>query len=364
MYSDKDLKATISEYKELWHNAFGDSYEFIDFYFEKKLQPENFFTIVKNGHLVSALLAVPYSMTLSNSYLSNNSGYNLAGYNLIRVAYLTGVATKKEEQGKGYMQKLINQAITELQRRSYAMVFLIIQDEKLYSFYEQFGFAPIVKHKVDNIKILGATPNIDVKILRTPPKGSQLEELYNYFNSKMLQRPGCIQHDITDFKAALEYHFSSGGKLYTAQEVNDIKGVAFALPKQAKGLKISEILYDNETIKNALLSTVSALESAPVLDCITPALNGQDGMPYGMIRVTDALKTLKIYALGHPNMKKTISVIDEFIPCNNKIFLIQNGGVKVLKQSEDKSLLTLSIKELTSLLLEECPCYGSLMMDE
>jgi GNAT superfamily N-acetyltransferase len=108
----------------------------------------------------------------------------------IKGLYMFGVATRNGFEGKGYASRLINHAISELERNNYNFIFERPANQNLIDFYLKFGFTKILKKKEcrfnaisgepsnsgesDNYKINNASECI-LKVLRTFPKRFEWE---------------------------------------------------------------------------------------------------------------------------------------------------------------------------------------------
>ena len=65
----------------------------------------------------------------------------------IKGLYMFGVATRSGFEGKGYASRLINHAISELERNNYNFIFERPANQDLIDFYLKFGFTKILKKK-------------------------------------------------------------------------------------------------------------------------------------------------------------------------------------------------------------------------
>lgn len=112
---------------ELWKETFHDSEEYIKLVFDSYFSPEMVEYEEREGKIVAALLAVPYTFGKNNS---------------IKAAYLCGLATRKEHRGEGIMSRLMERISYRLKEKGFTFLFLIPADEGLARYYEDRGFIP------------------------------------------------------------------------------------------------------------------------------------------------------------------------------------------------------------------------------
>ena len=112
----------ITELRNLWKEAFGDSEAFMDDFFSVAFSKDRCKTLRKDGKIVSAL----YWFNVEESGA--------------RLAYLYGVATLPEYRGQGFAAYLIEKTCKELQEKGYSGVLLVPGSENLFSYYRKQGF--------------------------------------------------------------------------------------------------------------------------------------------------------------------------------------------------------------------------------
>ena len=121
------------ELAELWIEAFGDSENFIASFLDAYMIPEyNVPVIIEDGKIASALYLVEFELYSETKNLGN-------------CAYLFAAATKKDQQNKGFMSKLVLYSAELCKNRGLKAIFLFPQnqDKKLFDFYAKAKFEPI-----------------------------------------------------------------------------------------------------------------------------------------------------------------------------------------------------------------------------
>ncbi len=111
-----------SEIRPLWEEAFGDIDGFLDQFEKYGCDPEKFRVWKVGGTIVSA------------HYIFD------CEYEGGRVAYIYGVATKKEYRGRGYSTALLEDTHRYLKEEGYAGAILVPASSSLFGFYERLGY--------------------------------------------------------------------------------------------------------------------------------------------------------------------------------------------------------------------------------
>lgn len=125
---------------------------------------------------------------------------------------------------------------------------LIPAEPWLFDYYAHMGYAPVFCYSENDIPDQDrSSTGVSVKRLT-----DEQEEVYQYLNQKMKERPCCIQHTQTDFKVILADLEISRGKMYIAIYEKKISGVAIVY-QQENRLQISELFAENKEIEKALL---------------------------------------------------------------------------------------------------------------
>ena len=119
--------AVKEQLRILWHDVFGDSYEYIDAFFAAYPCGEVAHTLSIGGQVVSVLYALPFTLY--------NGGEN------VQAAYIYAVATHPHYRGRGYMSLLMRQVEQLLSGRGVRVLFLLPATDALRGFYARLGYA-------------------------------------------------------------------------------------------------------------------------------------------------------------------------------------------------------------------------------
>ncbi|MCQ2608494.1 MAG: GNAT family N-acetyltransferase [Bacteroidales bacterium] len=201
--------------EQLWKCCFGDSDEFIQFYFEKKYEDHNTFAIYDNQKMISVLQAIPYTITI------NGTSYS--------AAYISGACTHPQYRNQHCMSNLLQETLTELRKRKIDIVFLIPQEQWLYDFYSKFGFKPLLTNYIEQIK--KPTTNPHYQVCNNSECFNTKESLYNIYKSNSIKN-NCINHTEQDFYDCMDEIYISNGTILTIDENKEIAAFATANENQ------------------------------------------------------------------------------------------------------------------------------------
>ena len=151
------IETFIPKLKEMWKLCFGDSDEFIQFYFDEIYRDDNTLVLVStDGSPVASLQILPYQIKMGNRI------YN--------AGYLSGIMTHPEHRRKGYMDKLLQIAFDEMMKKGYDYTFLIPQKKEWIDMYAKYGFRLCEPSSLSP----------ENKVLKTPEQWAQIRQ--NFFD--------------------------------------------------------------------------------------------------------------------------------------------------------------------------------------
>lgn len=168
----------IDELKALWHDTFGDSYEYLNAFFNSVYKDENTLVYIENKKPVAALYIIPYTMLYNERE--------------IKVAYLYALATRPAFRGQGIMAQLIEKSFDICISRGYSLTTLIPSESSLFGYYERFGFKSafnraIIKRDTDEIKAIAAN-STPLKL-----KGCNADYVFSAYRKSEFYKEQCIR---------------------------------------------------------------------------------------------------------------------------------------------------------------------------
>ena len=282
---------------DLWKISFGDTDDFIRLWFDRVYKDENTFVVRQNDKIVSALQILPCEMTYCGTTIS--------------AGYICGVCTLPSERGKGLMTRLMNQAVTAMHNRRYALAVLIPATPALFDLYRRFEFANAFDYSIEVIQyeeLLKTLPSrhcerseairhIEFQQIVSHEKLS-LNTIYTYYNAKQLERGISIIHSAHQFETICRDRILGGCEIWVALANEQPVGLAFTDSIKDKTLSIREIMYENTEIKNQLVQSIlkrHQLHSATLR--IPPAPS--NSVPYGMARIINVEHMIELYRSFH-----------------------------------------------------------------
>lgn len=180
-------KRQIEDCYALWEKAFGDTTEYMDYYFTEKIKDNQILSLYEGSQLTSMVHLNPYTIRFRGED--------------IRANYIVGVATYEEYRKQGRMRKLLEESFQRMREEGQIFTYLMPANEKIY---KPFGFEYIYSQ---NRLHLGEIKREDGQI-RTGWNIKDVEEitpmemgeLVNYTNQK-------LQSDFTVFSIRDKFYY-------------------------------------------------------------------------------------------------------------------------------------------------------------
>lgn len=331
--------------KELWKLCFDDSDRFIEIYFNSRYSDEINIAIESEGQVISALQMIPYPMTFSN--------------HTIPTSYISGACTHPDFRGKGIMSRLLSQAFAQMLRKGESLSTLIPAEPWLFDYYERMGYAPVFGYATETVTATDTIPSKDIVVTVI---SEYQEDIYSYLNRKLSERPCCIQHTITDFKAIIADLAVSNGTLFVARKSHEIVGIAITY-KEDDCILINELLADNEDAEQSLLYSIYQLTGCKHFTRLMPPTDAPSKHTLGMARIINAKEILQLYAAAFPDDEMQLELHDEQVSANDGYYYLHQGICTFSATRISDTYTQVSIRELTSKLLTPLKPYMSLMMN-
>lgn len=295
------MKTKKKQIFDLWKAAFGDSNKFMKMYFERVYRDEYAMVIEDNKHVLSSLLMLPYTMMFCGEEIS--------------VAYISGACTLPSEKGKGLMKQLLQHSFAEMRERDIALTALIPAEKWLFNYYRSQGYTEVFEY---SLKVYThheyIEPERDLQVVQQDE--NLTEEVFAYFDRKLRERPACILHTYDGLVTILKDIKISKGKCMVAYNPRkEPVGLAFVLPpdkqKHPESVSVKEILYNDERVKKHLLFEITKQFKVPKAMYRIPYADSLVTFPYGMARVVDTERLIRLWAKAHPDSPVTVAAMRE-----------------------------------------------------
>lgn len=137
MLIDSDEKY-IPSLRKLWHDVFGDEYEYIDLFFKKAYFQSECFAEVSDNKVISALYLLSAKIRCDGQVFNGR--------------YLYAASTLPQFRGKGIMSELLEQANKFAQEKKLDFIALVPASDSLYNYYSKFGYyKAMYKYKISSL---------------------------------------------------------------------------------------------------------------------------------------------------------------------------------------------------------------------
>ncbi len=147
-----EIQLSSPKYKEkmysLWQSCFGDDRETIDMFFKNSFSYENAVICTDKAEVVSQLFLLPEKLSL--------------GEKEYFAYYIYAAATAESYRKQGIMGSLLEYTSALAADRKADYLFLVPATEKLFDYYEKFGFYKALYAEKTVFKLAGGEP-LDIK---------------------------------------------------------------------------------------------------------------------------------------------------------------------------------------------------------
>lgn len=328
------------EIKRIYRESFSDSPEYVEMYFNNVYNDnEGMLLCNDDGQPVSALMLRQFEMSFHGSR--------------VPVSYIAGAATKRKQRGKGYMSRLMLDALRESARRGDMMCSLIPANEALYYYYAAFGFTTVFYVKEQRFTAFHQFPVEGEYHCVDEVLGDECREAFNRFQN---QRECYILHSKRDYFNIIEDLRSDGGDMAViAVDDEDcgrrIVSMAWAVVKDGT-LLVTDLMGDSRDARTAALRRLRARQAdRPVLlfGHPTDSMGGRL-IPRGMGRIVNVEKCLETIAVAYPRLKCTLRVTDGLLgEADSGIFHVADGKVTRLDTVPDRLDFDVTVDVFTSM---------------
>ena len=331
----------------LWLENFGDSEEFVRFYFDRKYDDRHALLYEAGGEATAAALMLPYRLRWQGGSLD--------------AAYISGACTRREARNRGIMSELLREGFRQMYERGTELTFLIPAEGWLFDYYGRMGYGTVFRQAYAAWEAADAPASERVGAVTAYAgiEETPVEEAHAYFTGQLEKKACFVEHDRRDFQAVVEEHYLSGGKLFLARGCQQqIQGIAFALPEEGQ-VQVKEIACDSQGVQQALLQEMARMWKGKKVLYRTEE---GEGTPYGMARLIRVKEVLERLAAQHPDLCWTVKVRDDLLSENNGTYVLAHGACA---RGAEETTESISIDELTRQVLcfQGVRPYMSLMMD-
>lgn len=351
----------IKDCYDLWSMSFGDSKEYMDYYFENKVTDNEIYVLKEEEQVESMLHLNPFAMSLNGE---ENTFH-----------YIVGVATEKEKRGRGYMRKVLTEALQRKYAEGEMFTYLMPAAKEIYLPYD-FRYM----YSQDRVKgLLKKKELFDGTVtIRTFDQLSEQEkeEVVDFVNAKLATNFSLytVRSKAYYERTALEMQ-AAGGNVVCMYEAKKLIAVSFYMLENSH-MEIVETVTEKELTKkvaNALLNSVTEqfeeelhvawletyfLDKGEILSFLNePECYEQ---PIIMARILDVKQALtKLTLRGDKEVRVRIAVVDPIIAQNEQTYQLTVTKEKTTVEETDQPAdITIDIATFTEVF------FGSKMVPE
>ena len=313
---------------DIWNYCFDDGPKFTDYYFNDKYKHENTI-VVEDDEIVSSLQLNQYNLKLNDKIYDTSYG--------------VGVSTFPQARGKGYMKHIMDFTLNELYRKNQLVSILMPIDYRLYRKYGYEHCYDQIEYEIDIEDLSGFKSKGFLK----KAKLDNINDLINIENNFLKDLNGTIIRDKNYYENLFKEVESEDGHIYIHED--ELKDGYIIYFINNENIFVRELYYNNLNALKGILRFLynhntqckKVTISSPIDDKIRFILSNPKTAniklkPFMMGRVINFKKYLESLNIkSNENLSINISVKDDFIKENNKIFKIHLNNNKLNVESGD-----------------------------
>lgn len=314
---------------DIWNYCFDDGPKFTDYYFNDKYKHENTIVVEDDEEIVSSLQLNQYNLKLNDK--------------IYDTSYVVGVSTFPQARGKGYMKHIMDFTLNELYRKNQLVSILMPIDYRLYRKYGYEHCYDQIEYEIDIEDLSGFKSKGFLK----KAKLDNINDLINIENNFLKDLNGTIIRDENYYENLFKEVESEDGHIYIHED--ELKDGYIIYFINNENIFVRELYYNNLNALKGILRFLynhntqckKVTISSPIDDKIRFILSNPKTAniklkPFMMGRVINFKKYLESLNIkSNENLSINISVKDDFIKENNKIFKIHLNNNKLNVESGD-----------------------------
>ena len=314
---------------DIWNYCFDDGPKFTDYYFNDKYKHENTIVVEDDEEIVSSLQLNQYNLKLNDK--------------IYDTSYVVGVSTFPQARGKGYMKHIMDFTLNELYRKNQLVSILMPIDYRLYRKYGYEHCYDQIEYEIDIADLSGFKSKGFLK----KAKLDNINDLINIENNFLKDLNGTIIRDKNYYENLFKEVESEDGHIYIHED--ELKDGYIIYFINNENIFVRELYYNNLNALKGILRFLynhntqckKVTISSPIDDKIRFILSNPKTAniklkPFMMGRVINFKKYLESLNIkSNENLSINISVKDDFIKENNKIFKIHLNNNKLNVESGD-----------------------------
>lgn len=302
----------VAQLQSLYHEAFGDSERFRQFFFDRKYASANVVFRREGGQIVSALHFVYKNLSFRGK--------------LFEVPYVVAAATRQDQRGKGLMREVLDSAFQELRHRNLSMCALSPFSE---DYYQKSGFMTIHRHGFSDVKEEPAD-----RFTYETVDASALNEIASLYNQKTATADLFVARSADEWRLFEQEVRADDGQLVLVRENGMPVGYYTVF-----GTEVEEVCFPDPLKQGA---------SARLRSLRVPAFGPNQPDSHTMIRIVDVRKFLSEYPFD-PTWSGTrrLRILDPSFPAGTlTLEVVVRQGKGTVREIEEFTE-EITIEELT-----------------
>ncbi len=266
-------KGDIDRQKEIWKLCFGDSHEYIDFYFANRYSEDETIVLIYDGAIASMLTMIPVRVVRPDG-------------RGIPAAMLYAIATHPEYQGRGLATGIMDFSDRYLVDNHKEMSVLVPAAGGLFEFYKKRGYTYGFSNReviITGEAVEGLTKGEALPALIAPAA----PKVYNHRRNSHLQGSLYVAYEDGDIAYQKLLSKRTGADIYTI-DVNGYCGCATVERINAHRLLVKELMMPDFFL-NTAVAGIAKLLPAKEYVLRLPAHQGKNlngtVRPFGMVKL-------------------------------------------------------------------------------
>lgn len=225
----------INDIKEMWRYCFAESEAYNEYYFDRKLKPEDTVVCCDDEKAIASIQLNQYKIML------NEKEEN--------VSYVVGVSTMPEARGKGIMKKMMKFSLDEMYKRGQNVSLLMPIDFRLYRRYGYENCYDILEHRIDMEELSGFRIEQNVRRLTV----DDINELIKLYDSVNKMNNGYVIRDRFRFENMFAEAEADGSYIYGIEDKSGKLSGYMVYSMDSGTLFVRELYFtDISTLKTAI----------------------------------------------------------------------------------------------------------------
>lgn len=220
-------------FRKLWKICFGDSDEFMDWFFSERFLPEFSVCLLEDREMMSALQSYPLHVRIRDR--------------IIPSSMLTGVSTHPEREGRGYMKQIFLRYMQRVRELSIPIAFHTPAHIPTFHSRGHFPVSETLHLTLENAKAAFMPAELQQRDLY-----NDLAPLQACYQQATAHYSGCVSRTIADFAYKLRDYASDGAKCLARMQDGDALGYCIYNVKPGRVHVEECFAADGETLEMLL----------------------------------------------------------------------------------------------------------------